>query len=99
VDVERHRLIVARNDEQRQRLAFARAIGLAPGQSFDLVDDMSYRAMDPVPLDAAVKQACDTRADLKAAESRLKALEAEHKASVGDRLPSVHVAADYGTTD
>lgn len=97
VDIERHRLVVARNDEQRQRLAFARAIGLAPGQAFDLVSDIPYKAMEPVAVDAAVKQAYEGRADLKAAESRLKALEAEHNASLGDRLPSVHLAADYGT--
>jgi outer membrane protein TolC len=97
-DAERQRLIIARNDEQRQRLAFARAIGLAPGQAFELVDDIVYRPMEPVSLDAAVQQAYGAREDLKAAENRLKALEAEHKASIGERLPSVHVAADYGTT-
>jgi outer membrane protein TolC len=98
VDVERHRLILANNDEHRQRLALARAIGLAPGQLFELVDDIPYTPMQPVTPDAAVKLAYDRRADLKAAESRLKALEAEHSASLGDRLPSLHVAADYGTT-
>jgi outer membrane protein TolC len=97
-DAERQQLIIARNDEQRQRLSFARAIGLAPGQAFELVDDISYRPIDPVALEGAVKQAYETREDLKSAQFRLQALEAEHKASVGDRLPSLHFAADYGTT-
>jgi outer membrane protein TolC len=97
-DTERHRLVTARNDEQRQRLMFARAIGLAPRQSFELVDEISYRPMEPVPLETAVRQAYEGRSDLKAAESRLKALEAEHRASMGERLPSVHLLADYGTT-
>lgn len=96
-DAERQRLILARNDEQRQRLAFARAIGLAPGQAFELVDEMLYRPVEPVALDTAVKQAYDTREDLKAAENRLQALVAEHKASLAERLPSMHLAADYGT--
>lgn len=97
-DAERQRLIIARNDEQRQRLAFARAIGLPPGQAFELADDILYQPLQPVALDAAVKQAYEQREDLKSAQSRLRALEAEHRAATGDRLPSVHVAADYGTT-
>lgn len=97
-DAERQRLIIARNDEQRQRLAFARAIGLAPGQAFELADEMPYRALEPIAVETAVKEAYGTREDLKAAEMRLHALEAEHRASVGDRLPTVHVVADYGAT-
>ncbi len=97
-DAERQRLIIARNDGQRQRLAFARAIGLAPGQAFELADDISYQPLEPITLEAAVKEAYEKREDLKSAQSRLQALEAEHKATLGDRLPSLHVAADYGTT-
>jgi outer membrane protein TolC len=97
-DSERQRLIIARNDEQRQRLMLARAIGLAPGQAFHLADEMSYRPVEGVTLDDAVKQALERREDLKSAQSRLEALEAEHKAANGERLPSLHVAADYGST-
>lgn len=97
-DTERQRLIIARNDEQRQRLTLARAIGLAPGQAFHLADDISYRPVEGLSLDTAVMQALEQREDLKSAQSRLAALEAEHKAATGDRLPSLHVAADYGTT-
>lgn len=96
-DAERQRLILARNDEQRQRLAFARAVGLAPGQAFELVDEIPYRPTEPITVDAAVRQAYDTREDLKAAQNRLQALEAEHKASLGERLPSLYFAADYGS--
>ena len=97
-DAERQRLIIARNDEQRQRLAFARAIGLAPGQRFELVDEIPYQPAEKVTLDAAIKQGFEQREDLKSARSRLAALEAEHQAALGDRLPSLHLAADYGTT-
>ncbi len=98
VDTERQRLIIARNDEERQRLVFARAIGLAPGQVFELANDIPYQPLEPLTLAAAVKQAYEQREDLKSAQSRLQALEAEHRAAIGDRLPSLQVAADYGTT-
>ncbi len=98
VDTERQRLIIARNDDERQRLAFARAIGLAPGQVFELANDIPYQPLEPLTLAAAVKQAYEQREDLKSAQSRLQALEAEHRAAIGDRFPSLQVAADYGTT-
>jgi outer membrane protein TolC len=93
---ERQRLIIARNDLERQRLALARAIGLAPGQQFELAEPMTYQPAQPLGLDTALQQAISSREDIKSAEARLRALQQERNAAAMSRLPAVRVAADYG---
>lgn len=94
---ERQRLIIARNDLERQKMALARAIGLAPGQQFELAEPMTYQPSPPVSLDSAIQQALSTREDIKSAEARLRALQQERNAAAMARLPAVRLAANYGT--
>jgi outer membrane protein TolC len=89
-------LIAARNDYEKQRLAFARTIGLPPGQAFELTEKIPYDKPEPIPIDAVIAQAYAARADFKAAEAQLHAAELAHRAAVAEYLPTLSFDANYG---
>lgn len=92
----RARLITARNTLEKQKIKLARAIGLPPGQAFELTDRPRYAAAVPVELEAAVAEAYKFRDDLKGAEARVSAAEANRRAATAGYLPSLHVDGDVG---
>lgn len=92
----RARLITTQNTFEKQKLKLARAIGLPPGQGFELTDRPKYAAAAPIDLETAVAQAYASRDDLKSAEERVRAAEAARQAARGNAWPSVHVDADFG---
>ena len=57
---------------------------------------MPFAPMPPITPEQALEKAYATRADLKAAESRVRAAQQERRAAVGEGLPSLAVAGDYG---
>jgi outer membrane protein TolC len=93
---QRQRLIVAENGAAKQKLALARAIGLPLGQAFHLADDVPFAAGPPVTPEDALQRAYTARADLQAAESRVRAARQERRAEAGEALPSLGVSGDYG---
>ena len=93
---QRQRVIVAEDDAAKQKLALARAIGLPLGQAFRLADDMPFAALPQVAPEEALQRAYEARADLQAAQARVRAAEHERRAAVGEGLPSVGVSGDYG---
>jgi outer membrane protein TolC len=93
---EKQKVIVARDEAAKQKLALARAIGLPPGQSFRLVDAMPFAPAPAISEASALERAYAGRADLRAAESRVDAARQERRAAVGDGLPSLGVSGDYG---
>jgi outer membrane protein TolC len=90
------RVISVENELAKQKLALARAIGLPLGQPFELTDEAPYAELAEQPLDAALKQAYETRADLQSAVASLKAAEAGRRSILGEALPSLRLTADYG---
>jgi outer membrane protein TolC len=95
-DAARQRLIVARNDYARQKLDLARAIGLPLGQTFEPSDRLEFAPLEALDPDAAVREALATRADFKAALSRLEAAEADRRAASFERIPALDFAGSYG---
>lgn len=93
---QRQRVIVAEDDAAKQKLALARAIGLPLGQALRLADEMPFAALPPIAPEEALQRAHATRADLQAAQARVRAAEQERRAAVGEGLPSVGVSGDYG---
>ena len=93
---EKQKVIVARDEAAKQKLALARAIGLPLGQPFRLADAMPFSASPAITEEAALQRAYATRADLMAAESRVAAAHQERRAAVGEGLPSLGVSGDYG---
>jgi outer membrane protein TolC len=93
---QRQRLIVAETEAAKQKLTLARAIGLPLGQDFHLADEMPSASVPPVTHEQALAKAYEMRADLQAAESRVRAAERERSAAKGEGLPSLGVSGDYG---
>jgi outer membrane protein TolC len=90
------RLLSLQNDLAKQKIDLARLIGLPPTDQYDVTDDVPLPATPAIEFDAALKQAFDRRADLKAAESQVRAAELARSAARSELLPSVSVSADIG---
>jgi outer membrane protein TolC len=90
------RLLSLKNDLAKQKINLARMIGLPANDQYDVSDEVPYAPSAPVTVDAALAQAMQQRADLKAAEAQMRAAERSHAAARAERYPSLGVTADYG---
>ena len=93
---QQQRLISLQNDFAKQKINLARMVGLPPTDQYEIGEDIPFAAAPTVPLGDALRQARETRADLKAAEAHVRAAERARAAAHAERLPSVVVNADYG---
>ena len=93
---QRQRTIRVENEFEKSKLQLARAIGLPVSQSFTLTDKIPYAPLADVTLEGALKTAYESRADFLGARERLAAAEASRRAAEFDRIPTVHLDADYG---
>jgi outer membrane protein TolC len=89
-------LIQAKNDFAIQKLTLARAIGLAPGQLFELTDKSPYQPFEGITLDEALKRAYASRSDYRAALATVHAAEYSLSAARAERYPTLSFNADYG---
>lgn len=89
-------LIQAKNEFAIQKLNLARAIGLAPGQKYELTENAPYRPLANLTVDEALKQAYASRSDYQAALARLHAAEDSRRAAKAGYWPSLSFSADYG---
>jgi outer membrane protein TolC len=90
------KLIVAENNLAKQKLVVARAIGLPPGQSFDITTRVPYRELTPSSLDEAIQSAYQARADFHSQMNQVRSAELARKAASAERYPSLGVETDYG---
>lgn len=60
------KLIVAQNNLEKQKLVLARAIGLPPGQKFEITTQVGYEDLSVPPLDDAIQSAYKARPDFRA---------------------------------
>jgi len=93
---QQQRVTSLENDLSKQKISLARMTGLPPTDEYDLTDEVPFQAAPPLSFDDALKQAFDRRADLKAAESQIRAAEHTLAAARDERLPSLSVTGDYG---
>jgi outer membrane protein TolC len=98
LETRRQELIRARNDFSRQRLDLARVIGLPLAQEFTLTDPLPAARGASDSVDDSLKRAYADRADIKAAEARIRAAEEAVKAARSENLPTLHLDGDYGVT-
>jgi len=89
-------LIQSRNDFAIQKLTFARVIGLAPGQDFELTDKVLYQEFEALSLEDALRRAYASRSDYQAALADLRAAEFSRKAAFAGHFPSLSLNGDYG---
>jgi outer membrane protein TolC len=90
------RFLSLTNDLAKQKINLARMIGLPPNDQYDISDEAPFAPAPPVTLEAALAQAFEQRADLKAAGEQVHAAERAHSAARAERYPSLGVTSDYG---
>jgi outer membrane protein TolC len=90
------KLIVAQNNLAKQKLVLARAIGLPPGQKFEMTTQIPYQELTPSGLDEAIQSAYKARADFQSQRNQVASAELERKAAFAERYPSLGAEADYG---
>jgi len=95
--LDQQRLATLQNDLAKQKINLARLTGLPPNPDFELSNDIPFAPAPPLGVEEAVQQALAQRADLKSAESQVRAAERALAAARAERYPSASASADYGT--
>src|SRR5271170_1891064 len=90
------KLIVAKNNLAKQKLVLARAIGLPPGQNFEITTHVPYRELTPSSLDDAIQSAYKARTDFQSQINQVRSGELVRRAASAERYPSLGVETDYG---
>jgi outer membrane protein TolC len=96
LQVQQQRLSAVQNDMAKLKIALGRIIGLPPGQEFSLSDTLPYAPLSNLSFEQALARAYAERADLKAAESQVRAAELVRGAAAAERYPTVQFGGDYG---
>ncbi|HKS74567.1 MAG TPA: TolC family protein [Terriglobales bacterium] len=96
LQTRQQQLIVVRNDFAKEKLALARAIGLAPGQAFSMADKAPYAPLTALGVDESLKRAYMSRSDYQAAQQQVRAAQLFRNAATAGYYPTVDVAANYG---
>lgn len=89
-------VIATHNDYEKQRIAFARTIGLPAGQPFELTEKIPYDPQPPTTLEEALHRAYSTRADYLSAEAQVHAAELARRAAVEEYYPTLSFDGNYG---
>jgi outer membrane protein TolC len=89
-------LIAARNDYAKQKLTFARVIGLPPGQEFSFSDIAPYEPLAAMGIDQALQRAYASRADYQAAMAQVESASLYRKAAAAEHLPTVGIDGNFG---
>jgi outer membrane protein TolC len=93
---EQQRLLTLQNEYAKQKINLARMVGLPANDNYELTDEIPYAPVMSITVDEALKQAFETRADLKAADAQVQAAARAMSAAHAERYPSVGVTADVG---
>jgi len=94
--LDQQRLATLQNDLAKQKINLARLTGLPPIADYELSNDIPYAPVPTLSLEEAIQLALVQRADLKAAESQVRAAERALAAARAERLPSASASLDYG---
>lgn len=95
---DKQRLTLAQNDRDRARLQLLRLLGLKLDGEVELTGALAYKAADEVAPAQALKTALEKRSELQAQEGRESGARLSYSGTKWERLPSVGVFGDYGTT-
>jgi len=94
---DNQKLIVAENERRRAGLNLLKAMGLTLDTNPELTDKLSYESANVGSLEAALADARETRAELKAQKRREQSARLNHSAVKSERLPSLDASANYGS--
>jgi outer membrane protein TolC len=93
---QQQRVVTLENDLAKLKINLARLTGLEPNERYELNDKVPFSEPPALTLTDALKQAFDTRPDLRASEGEVRAAERARSAARAERLPSLAFSADYG---
>lgn len=93
---QRQRLAALQSDLVKLKINLVRMIGLGASDRYELSEPVPFAPVPNLVLDDAIRQAGESRDDLKAADAQLRAAELALAAARAERLPTVGVTADYG---
>ncbi len=96
MQAQQQRVIFYRNEFEKQKLDLARAIGLATGQEFRIVEKLPETTTPPLILEQALAQAYRGRADYQSVLAAVNSAELSKKAAQAQRYPAVALDANYG---
>jgi len=97
LQTQQQRLNSLLNDLAKDKISFARLIGLPQSQPLSLTDTQPFNPQDKVAgPDEMIKLAWGQRPDIRAASAQLRAAEEARKAATSEYLPSLSLSADYG---
>ncbi len=96
LQTQQQRLASLQADLTKQKINLARLIGVQPNGELEIADDIPFSPAPDLDVDQALKQAYESRSDLRAAEAQVRAAEKARAAARAERLPSLGVSADYG---
>jgi outer membrane protein TolC len=96
MQVQQQRLVAARNEFEKAKLAMARAIGLPVSQAFRLSTEAPYRPSPAITLDQALERAFRSRWDYLSLLTQQKAAEDSRRSAIAEQYPSLQLYADYG---
>jgi outer membrane protein TolC len=89
-------LLVARDNYQTSLLVLARFLGLQPGTSLELAEQLEFKHVETPALDEAVQAALLARPDYRALLSQRESLVQQQKASHDRYYPTFSINGDYG---
>ncbi len=96
LQTQQQRLMSLQNDLAKQKINLARLVGLPPNENYEIADEIPYSPAPDLPIEDALKQAYETRADLQSAEAQVRAAERARSATKWEHAPSLAFTADYG---
>jgi outer membrane protein TolC len=96
LQVRRQNLIEANNNLAKQRITLLRVLGLPVHKPIKLVSRVPYKPLAKVSEEEVLQRALATRPDYLATEQQVKAAELRKKAAEAERLPTLGVSGDYG---
>jgi outer membrane protein len=95
---EKQRLLAGQNERSKSYLQLLRVMGLNLATDLELTDKLSYEPTDAITVEQAEAEALKNRPDLKAEAEREAAARLNANSVKVERLPSLYLYADYGTT-
>jgi outer membrane protein TolC len=96
LQVRRQQLIEANNSLAKQRITLLRTVGLPVQQQVRLATKIPYKPLPPIDEAGLLTRALASRPDYLAAEQQVKAAELRVKAAQAERIPSLGLNGDFG---
>lgn len=93
---QQQRLLAQQNQFEKDKLALARVIGLAPGQAFDVADSVPFAPLGGLTRDEALRTALAQRPDYQSALKLVESAQESLKAARAEWYPTVNLDGYYG---